>query len=83
MNWFENVFLPSLEDRVMTSGKALWLTKKQVSVCKRYMDYNQYLRGAYEYYIGDKGYHVQVAPNGCGHFFITSKSGFVIPKGGN
>ena len=44
MAWFDDVFLPSLEERVMKS---------------------------------DKGYHVQVAPNGCGHFFITNKSGFV------
>ena len=77
MAWFENVFLPSLEERFLQRGK-LWLTKKQVTVCKRYMNYNQYVRGAYEYYIGDKGYHVHVAPNGCGNFFITNKSGFVI-----
>lgn len=75
MAWFDDVFLPSLEERVMKSDKAVWLTKKQVSVCKRYMDYNQYVRGVYEYYIGDKGYHVQVASNGCGHFFVTNKRG--------
>lgn len=69
MSWFTGTFLPSLEDRYNARGGKLWLTKKQADVCRRYMDFGA-VRGAMQHREGGKLYCIQLAPNGCAHFFI-------------
>lgn len=71
MNWFEGVFLPSLEDRYNQRNGKMWLTEKQTDVCRNYMEYSRYIRGAMDYVIGEKRFHIQIAPNGCAALHIT------------
>ena len=35
MKWFENVFLPSLEERYNQRNGKMWLTEKQADVCQK------------------------------------------------
>lgn len=70
MKWFETVFLPSLEERYNDRKGKLWLTANQVDVCKRYMNYSAYIKGAMEYTIEDKMYSIKIAHNGCAAFHI-------------
>ena len=77
MNWFINTFLASLEDRYTKKGK-LWITEKQVSVCRKYMHLGS-LKGQMFIDSKDKRYMIQIAPNGCANFFILNKStGFIV-----
>lgn len=78
MKWFITVFLPSLEERYNQRGGKLWLTAKQVDVCRRYMEYGA-MRGQMYYDCGDKSYRLQIAPNGCGHFYIMV-NGWTVSK---
>lgn len=70
MKWFTSVFLPSLEARYNQRNGKLWLTSKQVDVCRRYMEWSKTVRGAMCYTMGRKMYNVQIAPNGCAAFHI-------------
>jgi len=77
MKWFLEVFLPSLEDRYSKRGK-LWLTAKQVKVCKLYMEYAA-ARGNMYIDSNGKRYFISIAPNGCASFGIIDLStGFCI-----
>ena len=72
MEWFKTVFLPSLEERYKQNSK-LWLTKKQASVCKRYMTPSNTVRGNYSITVDGKFYAISVAPNGCASFLVSAK----------
>lgn len=72
MKWFETVFLPSLEEQYNQRNGKMWLTEKQVSICKRYMEYSQHIKGALSYKAGSKRYSVQIAPNGCAAFHVEN-----------
>ena len=69
MNWFINTFLKSLEERYLYNCRKLWLTTKQVTICKLYMDYGN-IRGNYHIDANGKRYIIQVAPNGGARFDI-------------
>lgn len=77
--WFFDTFLPSLEERYKQRGGKLWLTKKQTDICRREMRGSNTVRGAYETEHAGKVYGVQIAPNGCGRFWIM-ENGFIIYK---
>ena len=70
MKWFENVFLPSLEERYNQRNGNMWLTEKQADVCQNYMIPSSSIRGCFTHEIGNKRYSIQVAKNGCAAFHI-------------
>lgn len=70
MKWFTGVFLPSLEACYNQRNGKLWLTSKQVDVCRRYMEWSKTVRGSMHYTMGRKMYNIQIAPNGCAVFRI-------------
>lgn len=71
--WFDGVFLPSLEEKHDQRNGKLWLTAKQVAICKRYMEFSETVRGAMHYVAGSKMYCIQVAPNGCAAFHVLNR----------
>lgn len=71
--WSSGVFLPSLEEKYSQRNGKLWLTAKQVSVCRRYMQFSETVRGAMHYVAEDKMYCIQIAPNGCAAFHVLNK----------
>ena len=76
MNWFINVFLESLEGRYIARKGKMWLTSKQVDVCRQYMNPG-YLKGQMFLDVNDKHYSIQIAPNGCAAFHVM-KDGWEI-----
>lgn len=72
MKWFLTVFLPSLEERYKQNNNKLWLTKKQVNVCKNYMIPSNTVRGNYSITINNMLYYISIAPNGCASFVIST-----------
>lgn len=71
MKWFKDTFLPSLEERYNARNGKLWLTKKQVAVCRNYMTFSNTVRGAMHFESGEKIYCIQIAPNGCASFHVV------------
>lgn len=76
MKWFINTFLVSLEERYIDRGK-LWLTAKQVDVCRRYMEYGN-LRGQMYLDVDNKHYGIQIAPNGCASFYVFQNGNRIL-----
>lgn len=70
MKWFEEVFLPSLEEGYNKRNGKMWLTKKQSDVCHNYMLPSNCVRGHFFYEIGNKRYSIQTATNGCSALHI-------------
>ena len=79
MKWFLETFIPSLEERYKNrkNSKPIWLTAKQTSICKRYMNPSNAVRGTYTLEVGENTYCIQSAPNGCAAFSIL-KNGWII-----
>jgi hypothetical protein len=70
MEWFINQFLDSIAQRFYKSGKpVIWLTAKQTTVCKRYMDFGP-IKGQRQLDLNGKRYAITIAPNGCSSFCI-------------
>lgn len=82
MKWFTGTFIPSLEERYNRRNGKLWLTAKQVDICRRYMEFSQTVRGAMHYAEGDKMYCIQIAPNGCAVFHIMV-NGWIVQSTAN
>lgn len=61
--WFEETFLPSLKN-------GQWLSEKQVSVCKKYMEEDRYWSWSYTLKIKNMKYRVSVSKKGYGKFYI-------------
>lgn len=70
MKWFETVFIPSLEERYNQRNGKMWLTEKQVGVCKNYMEPSSKIKGLFSIEIDGKRYSIQIAKNGCASFHI-------------
>lgn len=70
MKWFTEVFLKSLDERFNGTTK-IWLTEKQVDICRKYMKYSEYysflyiIAGEYQYSLAimKKGYGRMVREN--------------------
>lgn len=63
MDWFENVFIPSMG--LEADGASRWITEKQVYICLKYMKACPY-RVGYYIYIGEWMYHMTIMKKGYG-----------------
>jgi hypothetical protein len=70
MKWFKTVFLPSLEERYNQRNGKMWLTEKQVNVCKNYMVGSPTVHGVFSIEIGNKMYSIHIGKHGCASFLI-------------
>lgn len=71
MEWFEGVFLPSLEQKYRDRG-SLWLTAKQTAICRRYMTKGAE-QGRYYHDIDSKRYAIQLNHNDASQFAVFER----------
>lgn len=72
MKWFTEVFLKSLDER-FSGTTNIWLTEKQVDVCRRYMKQSQYFSFLY-IIVGEYQYSVWIMKKGYGRMVRESKA---------
>ena len=66
MKWFENVFFPSLIEKIEKANKSyIWLSERQTAICYRYMKVSKYFDFSY-IVIGDYQYNLTLMKKGYG-----------------
>lgn len=72
MEWFKEVFLKGFDEK-FDSGKPVWLTEKQVWVCRKYMKASEYY--SFFYIIsGEWQYSMRIMKKGYGRLVRDNKA---------
>lgn len=72
MKWFTEVFLKSLDEK-FSSTSNIWLTEKQVNVCRKYMKQSQYYSFLY-IVVGEYQYSLAIMKKGYGRMVREDKA---------